>query len=78
MSQVCKIANPTKTKQKKKHLEIRNVQDLHYEVALWPISFGLFACLLAWTLVLLAPCFFFSPFSWVLSFYEVGRGFHKK
>jgi hypothetical protein len=40
---------------------------------------GLLACmlwagLLAWTLVL-APCFFFSPFLWVLSFYKVWQSF---
>jgi hypothetical protein len=34
----------------------------------------LWGCLLAWTLVL-APCFFFSPFAWVLSFYKVWQGF---
>jgi hypothetical protein len=31
-------------------------------------------CFLAWTLVQ-DPCFFFSPFHWVLSFYNVWHGF---
>jgi hypothetical protein len=40
------------------------------------ISTPLLGCLLAWTLVL-APCFFFSPFLECFLFYKVWQGFIK-
>ncbi len=45
--------------------------------SLWPTSFGLFACLVLgpWSLVL-APCFFFSPFLGCFLFMKFGR-FHQ-
>jgi hypothetical protein len=45
-------------------------------VPLPPSGSPFLGCLLAWTLVF-APCFFFSPFLGVLSFYKIWQGFIK-